>query len=172
MLRKHSMAALAGALLLGLMIPQASAVMKASADCAKLGQTSTISGTKYTCVQLGKKTVWVALSAPKEPGWVPTGFHVYTTLNKDVAYKWVPTSQLGNCRWCSARHGQWYSKADFIAKSGCSNLYVDSVVLNSSGVQVGKWYQKGGYVAAMQPIRLEFVTSEKNQTFKITTIYC
>ena len=111
-------------------------------------------------------------SAGLTSAWPPKGYYVNKAVNKDVAYKNVPTSQAGNCIWCSTRHGNWFIKMDFVAKNRCANLYVDSKILNSSGVQIGSWYQKGGQVAAMQPIRLEFVTPVQKSTFKILTIIC
>ncbi len=39
-------------------INSATAAIKAGTKCAKLGQTSIVSGKKYTCVKSGKKLVW------------------------------------------------------------------------------------------------------------------
>ncbi len=111
-------------------------------------------------------------SAGLTSAWPPNGYYVNKAVNKNVAYKNVPKSQVGNCIWCSTRHGNWFIKMDFVAKNGCANLYVDSKILNSSGVQIGTWYQKGGYVAPRQPIRLEFVTPQEKSSFKIVTIIC
>ena len=112
------------------------------------------------------------VSAVATSVWPPSGYHVDKTVNKNVAYKSVPTSKAGNCVWCSARHGNWFIKLDFIARFGCPNLYINSKILNSDGVQIGTWYQKGGQVASLQPIRLEFVTPIQKSTFKIATIVC
>ena len=48
--------------------PSASAAVKEGAACKKAGQTSTVSGRKFTCVKKGSKLVWnkgvVIKSAP------------------------------------------------------------------------------------------------------------
>lgn len=56
--RKLWVASLVSLLLLFSSVNSATAVVKAGAKCTKLGQTSIISGKKYTCVKSGKKLVW------------------------------------------------------------------------------------------------------------------
>jgi hypothetical protein len=104
--------------------------------------------------------------------WYPTGYTVDTTLNPDVAYKSVPSAEAGPCTWCSARHGYYYWKVDFIVKNACTNLYINTQIKNSSGVIVGSWYQKGFATLAMTPKRLEVVTHEQDSTYEITQILC
>jgi len=100
------------------------------------------------------------------------GYTVDTTLNPDVAYKSVSSAESGPCRWCRAKFGYYYSKVDFIAKNGCTNLYIDTQIKNSSGVIIGSWYQKGFATPAMTPKRLEVVMHEQDSTYEITQILC
>lgn len=56
--RKLWVVSLVSLLLLFSSVNSATAVVKAGAKCTKLGQTSIVSGKKYTCVKSGKKLVW------------------------------------------------------------------------------------------------------------------
>lgn len=69
-------------------------------------------------------------------------------------------------------HGYDYWKVWFITKNGCSNLYINTNLYDSSGNIVGTWYQKGGQVSAMQPEELEIVAKSATDGFKITDIEC
>ena len=102
--------------------------------------------------------------------WYPSGFTVDSTLNSSVAYKVVPSSQTGPCIWCSARHGNYYWKVDFISKNVCSNLYINSSIKDSKGNLVGTWYQKGYYTPALTIKHLEIVTSVQQSNFQLTMI--
>jgi hypothetical protein len=104
--------------------------------------------------------------------WVPAGYSVDAKLNPNVAFRPVPSSQAGACTWCSTRHGNYYWKIDFIAKNGCSNLYINSVLKDRAGNLLGSWYQKGFYTAPMIPKRLEIVTPYKDSMYTLTSIYC
>jgi len=56
---KKSLLAVSMALVLTVVIaPGSSASVKAGASCKKVGQTSTASGMKFTCVKKGAKLVW------------------------------------------------------------------------------------------------------------------
>jgi cytochrome b involved in lipid metabolism len=56
---KKSLLAVSMALVLTVVIaPGSSASVKAGASCKKVGQTSTASGMKFTCVKKGSKLVW------------------------------------------------------------------------------------------------------------------
>ena len=52
--------------------PIATAAVKPGDACKKVGQTSTSSGIKYTCVKSGKKLVWNKGVAVKKPTPTPT----------------------------------------------------------------------------------------------------
>lgn len=56
--RKLWVASFVSLLLLFASINSATAAIKAGTKCVKLGQTSIVSGKKYTCVKSGKKLVW------------------------------------------------------------------------------------------------------------------
>ena len=73
-MRKRFLVLLTVTLTLGLLQPIATAAPKAGTACKKVGQTSTSSGVKYTCIKSGKKLVWnkgVVLKKA-EPAAVPT----------------------------------------------------------------------------------------------------
>jgi cytochrome b involved in lipid metabolism len=56
---KKSLLAVSMALVLSLVVaPGSSASVKAGAACKKAGQTSNVSGKKFTCVKKGSKLVW------------------------------------------------------------------------------------------------------------------
>ena len=71
---KKSLVLLATSLALAIVQPMAIAAVKPGSACLKVGQTSTSSGMKYTCVKSGKKLVWdkgVAIKAPSKPEETP-----------------------------------------------------------------------------------------------------
>ena len=73
-MRKRFLVLLTVTLTLGLLQPIATAAVKPGTACKKVGQTSTSSGIKYTCVKSGKKLVWdkgVAIKAPSKPEETP-----------------------------------------------------------------------------------------------------
>jgi hypothetical protein len=108
----------------------------------------------------------------KAATWYPSGYLTVPKLTSDVAYKVLPAGQGGNCVWCSARHGNYFWKVNFISKRDCSNLYINTAIKDLKGRVIGAWYQKGFYTPKMSPKLLEIVTPFKDATFEITTITC
>jgi len=106
--------------------------------------------------------------------WYPNGYTIDPTLNSDVAYEILSAAQVKGqpCTWCSATHGNDYWKVNFIAKDGCSNLFINTEIDNPSGQAIGTWYQKGGSVGTLQPEELEIVSHNSTDTFKFTEISC
>lgn len=94
-------------LTLGLLQPIATAAVKSGAVCKKVGQTSTSSGIKYTCIKSGKKLVWdkgvvipVVIKAPEveiksllssDPRITPlaalTSLEICKTIDKTPEYR-------------------------------------------------------------------------------------
>ena len=55
---KRSFVAIGALILVATSLPSADAAGKAGTACAKIGQTTTVAGTKFTCVKSGKKLLW------------------------------------------------------------------------------------------------------------------
>ena len=73
-MRKWGAVLVGGVILLSMAAPVNAAAPKAGASCSKLGQTSSSSGIKYTCVKSGKKLVWnkgVSVKAAAKPDLNP-----------------------------------------------------------------------------------------------------
>ncbi len=70
-MRKNLFGLLVVSLALALIQPNAIASVKPGTICKKLGQTSTTSGFKYTCIKSGKKLVWNKGVAVKKPTPIP-----------------------------------------------------------------------------------------------------
>ena len=106
--------------------------------------------------------------------WFPEGYEVDSALNSTVAYHYQSHQEEAGkgCIWCSAKHGFTYWKVNFIAKNGCSNLFINSEIQSANGTAIGSWYQKGGAVSAMQPEELEIVAHNATDTFMLTQISC
>ena len=69
---KKILVLLAASLTLALIQPLANAAVKPGTKCAKLGQTSTSAGIKYTCIKSGKKLVWNKGVVVKKPTPTPS----------------------------------------------------------------------------------------------------
>jgi len=71
-MRKKVVLLAVSALFLAIITPLANAAVKPGTKCTKLGQTSTSTGIKYTCIKSGKKLVWNKGVAVKKPAPTPT----------------------------------------------------------------------------------------------------
>jgi hypothetical protein len=63
--------ALIGIVFGSLSFSTANAAIKAGAACKKVGQTSSMAGTKFICAKSGKKTVWKRMAAAKPTAATP-----------------------------------------------------------------------------------------------------
>ena len=55
---KRSLIAIGALILVATSLPAADAAVKAGTACAKAGQSTTVAGTKFTCIKSGKKLLW------------------------------------------------------------------------------------------------------------------
>lgn len=91
-----------------------------------------------------------------EPAWYPAGFTAYA-YDETLAWRWG-TSKETNCTYDSA--SCW--SVLVISKNGCSSLYGEIKIFDSSDVQIDYTNDTTSTVSPLQKVKLTFDTFNDN----------